>query len=55
MALKDHVNLGLSLTGLSKEEVGLLKGSGKTMKVLEIHSVEEIDEDRIVRLLKAVK
>jgi hypothetical protein len=55
VALKDHVNLGFSIKGLSKEEAGLLSGAGKTMKVIEIRSPDEIDEGRIVRLLKIVK
>ena len=55
VALKDHVNLGFSLKGLSKEEVGLFKGGGKTMKIIEIRSLDEIDENNIIRLLKIVK
>ncbi|MDD5127731.1 MAG: DUF1801 domain-containing protein [Dehalococcoidales bacterium] len=55
VALKDHVNLGFSLKGLSKEEVGLFKGSGKTMKIIEIRSEDEIDEREIRKLLKIVK
>ena len=35
VALKDRVNLGFSLKGLSKEEVSLFKGGGKTMKIIE--------------------
>ena len=38
VALKDHVNLGFSLRGLSKEEKKTLEGSGKTMKHIKIHS-----------------
>jgi len=55
VALKDHVNLGFSLKGLSKEEMVLLKGSGKTMKIIEIKSVDEIDEKSIINLLRSVK
>jgi len=55
VALKDRVNLGFSLKGLSKEEVSLFKGGGKTMKIIEICSVDEIDENNIIRLLKIVK
>ncbi len=54
VALENHVNLGLSLKGLSKEEQMLLEGSGKTMKHFEISSLEQIDEDKIVELLKLV-
>lgn len=55
VALKDHVNLGFSLKGLTKEEVDLFDGGGKTMKHLEISSPKEIDRKRIVKLLKLVE
>jgi hypothetical protein len=54
VALKDHVNLGFSIEGLSPEEARLLGGSGKTMKTLEIHQPQDIDENKIVMLLKLV-
>jgi hypothetical protein len=53
-ALKDHVNLGFSLKGLSKTEQKLFEGSGKTMKHITVYSVKEIDEKKIIRLLKLV-
>jgi uncharacterized protein YdhG (YjbR/CyaY superfamily) len=55
VALKDHVNLGFSISGLSKEEIKQFKGSGKTMKNVEIRSIAEIEEQKIVRLLRIVK
>ncbi len=55
VALKNHVNLGFSLKGLSKEEQSLFEGSGKTMKHIKVKSLKEIDESRIVKLLKLVK
>lgn len=55
VALKDHVNLGFSIKGLSKEETNLFAGSGKTMKVIEVHSLADINEAKIVKLLKIVK
>jgi hypothetical protein len=53
--LKDHVNLGFSLKGLTQEEIALFKGSGKTMKVVEIRSIDEINEENIMGLLTLVK
>ncbi|VVB59321.1 Uncharacterised protein [uncultured archaeon] len=53
-ALKNHVNLGFSLKGLSKKEQQLFEGSGKTMKHIKIYSVNEIDEKKIISLLKLV-
>ena len=54
VALKNHVNLGFSLKGLSKEEIELFQGSGKTMKHIAISSTQEIDEKKIVELLELV-
>lgn len=55
VALKDHVNMGFSIKGLSKKEQGLFQGSGKTMKHIEISSLKDIDEKKIVKLIKMVK
>ena len=55
VALKDHVNLGFSLKGLSDTEVCFFEGGGKTMKHIKVRSLSEIDEKRIVGLLKVVK
>ena len=54
VALKDHVNLGFCLEGLSKEEKDSLKGSGKTMRHLQFRDKQEIDEKKIKDLLKKV-
>lgn len=54
VALKDHVNLGFSLQGLTKDEYALFDGSGKTMRHIELRTMESIDKDRIVSLLKLV-
>jgi hypothetical protein len=53
VALKDHVNLGFSMVGLSADEVSQFVGSG-TMKHVEIRTVGEIDEAHITRLLQLV-
>ena len=55
VALKDHVNLGFSIKGLSKKELALFSGSGKTMRNIEIKTIKEITEKEIVKLLKIVK
>jgi len=54
-ALKDHVNLGFSLKGLTKDEHKLFEGSGKTMKHLKVYSLKDIDEKKIITLLQLVK
>ena len=55
VALKTHVNLGFSIKNLTKKEISLLEGSGKTMRHLKVNSIEAIDEDKILKLLKMVK
>jgi hypothetical protein len=54
VALKDHVNLGFSIKGLTKEEISLFNGGGKTMKHIEIDKLNNIDENRITELLRLV-
>lgn len=55
VALKDHVNLGFAIQGLSREEARLFEGGGKTMKHIKVYSVAEIDEAQIQRLLRIIK
>ena len=54
VALKDHVNLGFSTAGLTKEEKDLFDGGGKTTKHIQIASLNDIDEERIIPMLKMV-
>jgi len=53
VALKDHVNLGFSIKGLTKEDMTLFDGGGKTMKHIKIDKID-IDENKIIELLKLV-
>jgi hypothetical protein len=55
VALKNYVNLGFSLKGLSSKEARLFEGGGKTMKHVKIRSLEELDDEKVVELLKVVK
>ena len=55
VALKNHVNLGFSLKGLTKDDYKLFDGGGKTMKHIKIESLENIDKKRIIKLLKLIK
>jgi hypothetical protein len=54
-AVKYGVNLGFAIKGLSKEEIGFFEGTGKTMRHVKILSVDEIDENRLIRLIKMVE
>ncbi|UCD01586.1 MAG: DUF1801 domain-containing protein [Promethearchaeota archaeon] len=55
VALKSHVNLGFKIKGLTKEEIALFEGSGKTTTHIKINTFEDIDEKRIAKLLKMVQ
>ena len=54
VALKNHVNLGFSTRGLTKEEIALFDGGGKTTKHIQVDSISSIDEKRIIKLLELV-
>jgi hypothetical protein len=54
VALKDHVNLGFAIAGLSKEDLALFDGGGKTTKHVQVAALADIDENRITGLLKLV-
>jgi len=53
-ALKDKVHVGFAINGLSKEEISQFEGSGKTMRHIKIHSLSDIDEKKLVKLIKMV-
>lgn len=55
VALKDYVNLGFSKMGLTKEEIELFDGHANTTVHLQIKTLKDIDEKRIVKLLKIIK
>ena len=53
-AMKNRVHMGFAITGLSEDEIGLFEGSGKTMRHIKILTLESIDENKIVKLIKMV-
>ena len=53
-AMKSRVHVGFAINGLDKEEIDLFEGSGKTMRHIKIHSLEEVDEKKLVKLIKLV-
>jgi hypothetical protein len=54
VALKDHMNLGFTISNLTKEEEKLFQGGGKTTRKIEIKRIEDIDEKMITKLLDFV-
>ena len=53
-AMKNRVHVGFAINGLSKEEISLFEGSGNTMRHIKIHSPADIDEKKLVTLIKMV-
>lgn len=54
VALKDHVNMGFSVIGLTDQEKSFFEGKGHMMRHIKFHSLDEIDENKIGKLLKLV-
>jgi hypothetical protein len=53
-SMKNRVHVGFAIAGLSNEEIKLFEGSGKTMRHIKIHSLGDIDEAKLVELIKLV-
>ena len=54
VGFKDHVNMGFAYFGLAKYKKEL-EGTGKYMRHIKFFSSEEIDEKKLIRLIKATK
>lgn len=54
-ALKDHVNMGFAINGLPQKQIDLFEGKGKTMRHAKFFSLADIDEKRVVKLLRISK
>lgn len=54
VSLKDSVNLGVSIKGLLKKDMDNFEGSGMSMRHLKFRELKEIDEKKIIKLLKLV-
>jgi hypothetical protein len=55
VSLRDSVNMGFSVKGLNKKDASNFNGAGEYMRHLKFKDVKEIDEAKIVKLLKLVK
>ena len=53
-SMKTRVHVGFAINDLSQEEIKLFEGNGKTMRHIKIHSLDEIDETKLVQLIKIV-
>jgi hypothetical protein len=54
VSLKDHVNLGFTVSNLSRSEENLFQGGGKTTRKVEFKSIDDIDEQEVIALLDFV-
>ena len=53
-ALKNSVNIGFAIGGLNKKEIGQFAGGGKTMRHIKIKKLSDIDEKKLIKLIKLV-
>ncbi len=54
VGLKDHVNMGFAFGGLKKHEKEL-EGKGKYMRHIKFFTSKDIDEKKLIRLIKLTK
>ena len=54
VGLRDHVNLGFAVKGLSTSEMALFEGKGKIMRHRKFYSTNDINEIEIAKLLDLV-
>jgi hypothetical protein len=53
--LKNLVNMGFSIIGLTEKQVKLFEGGGKTMRHLKFPSFESIDEKKVIETIHFVR
>lgn len=53
-SFKDHVNLGVGITGLDSKKAKLFEGKGKMMRHLKFYASEDVDENKLLKLMKMV-
>src|SRR4030043_928960 len=53
-ALKNKVHFGFAINGLSEEEKALFEGQGKFMRHIKIQTLQDIDEKRLIKLIRLV-
>jgi hypothetical protein len=53
-AFKDHVNLGVGVNGLNSEELKNFEGKGRSMRHLKLYSVNDIDEQKLLSLMRLI-
>ncbi len=54
VSLRDHVNLGFAVKGLSESELALFEGKGKIMRHRKFYNINNITGEEIGKLLELV-
>jgi putative endonuclease len=49
---QNRVNLSVSIAGLTKKQLALFEGKGKTLRLVKIRTLANIDEKKLVKMLK---
>ena len=55
VALKDHINFGVAVKGLSDNILEKLDKVGKVTGSIEIRSLDDINKKEIIKILKGIK
>ena len=53
-AMKNRVHVGFSINGLNNEEIKMLEGGGKTMRHIKIKTLDDIDDEKLIKIIKIV-
>lgn len=53
-SMKNRVHVGFAINGLNKEEISMFEGSGKIMRHIKINSLDDIEVNKLVQLIKMV-
>jgi len=53
-AINDRVHVGFAIAGLNNEELRFFEGNGKTMRHIKIRTIDEIDEEKLIKLIKLI-
>jgi hypothetical protein len=53
-SFKNHVNLGIGISGLTEDEINPFEGKGKSMRHIKLYSVEDINKNELLKVMKMV-
>ena len=53
-AMKNRVHVGFAIQGLNDNEISFFEGTGKTMRHIKIPTLDDIDEENLMKLIELV-